>query len=53
MGEGVGIVVFELLDLVKERGVEIYVEVVGYGFFGDVYYIIVFVFEGEGGLRVM
>lgn len=28
-------------------------EVIGYGMFGDVYYIIVFVFDGFGGFWVM
>lgn len=53
MGEGVGVLVFEEYESVKKREVKIYVEFVGYGESGDVNYIIVLVFEGEGVFRVM
>lgn len=49
MGEGVGIVVLEEYEYVKVCGVKIYVEVLGYGLLGDVYYIIVLSEDGEGG----
>lgn len=53
MGEGVGVIVFEEFEYVLVCGVCIYVEIVGYGLIGDVYYIIVLVLGGEGGVCVM
>lgn len=53
MGEGLGILIFEELEYVLVCGVYIYVEIVGYGVIGDVFYIIMFVFGGEGGVCVM
>lgn len=53
IGEGVGIVILEEYEYVKVCGVKIYVEIVGYGVIGDVYYIIVLVLNGEGVVCVM
>lgn len=51
--EGVGVVVLEEYEYVKVCGVKIYVEILGYGLLGDVYYIIVFSEDGDGGFCLM
>lgn len=46
LGEGLGVMVFEEYEVVKVCGVKIYVEVVGFGMMGDVYYMIVLNMDG-------
>lgn len=53
MGEGVGVFVLEDYEYVKVWGVEIFVELKGYGMIVDVYYVIVLLLDGEGGFCVM
>lgn len=48
MGEGVGVVMLEEYEVVKVCGVIIYVELVGFGMSGDVYYMIFLFEDGEG-----
>lgn len=45
--------VFEEYEYVKVCGVKIYVEVVGFGMLGDVYYMILLSEDGFGGVLVM
>lgn len=52
-GDGAGIMVFEEYEYVKVCGVKIYVEVVGFGMLGDVYYMILLSEDGFGGVLVM
>lgn len=53
MLEGVGILILEEMFYVINRGVFIYVEVLGYGLLGDVYYMIVLRVDGQGVYRCM
>lgn len=53
IGEGVGVLVFEIFEYVQVCGVMIFGEVVGYGMICDVYYIIFLIFGGVGGVEVM
>lgn len=48
LGEGVGMLIFEELEYVKECGVIIYGEIFGYGLMVDVYWIIDIYLDGCG-----
>lgn len=53
MGEGVGVVMLEEYDVVVVCGVIIYVELVGFGMSGDVYYMMFLFVDGEGVVVLM